>query len=101
MKRRWSRSVMLTSILVVAAVLLPYRSAAVRATPKPAPQAANIAPMKFHHVHLLSTDPKAAADWYLTPFAKTATRTTFNGFEAVKTGNVYILFTKVSKPPKS
>jgi Glyoxalase/Bleomycin resistance protein/Dioxygenase superfamily len=101
MNRRLARPVILAALLVGAAVLLPYRSARVSATPKPAPQATNIAPMKFHHVHLLSTDPKAAADWYLRPFAKTATRTTFNGFEAVKTGNIYLLFTKVSKAPKS
>src|SRR6266568_2608748 len=39
-----------------------------------------------------------AAAYYPKPFA-TATKTTFNGFEAVKTGNIYILFTKVSTPP--
>jgi catechol 2,3-dioxygenase-like lactoylglutathione lyase family enzyme len=55
--------------------------------------------MHFHHVHLNSTDPKAAADYYPKPFAATATRTTFNGFEAVKTGNLYLLFTKVGAPP--
>ena len=57
--------------------------------------AAAIEPLHFHHVHLNSVDPKAAADYYPKPFAKSATRTTFNGFEAVKTGNIYILFTKV------
>ena len=61
--------------------------------------AATIEPLHFHHVHLNSVDPKAAADYYPKPFAKSATRTTFNGFEAVKTGNIYILFTKVNTPP--
>ncbi len=55
--------------------------------------------IKFHHVHLNSTDPAAAAAYYTRPFAVTATRTTFNGLEAVKTGNLYILFTKVATPP--
>jgi glyoxalase/bleomycin resistance protein/dioxygenase superfamily protein len=55
--------------------------------------------LHFHHVHLNSVDPKAAAEYYPKPFAETATKTTFNGFEAVKTGNVYILFTKVNTPP--
>lgn len=56
-------------------------------------------PLHFHHVHLNSVDPAAAAAYYTKPFAKTATRTSFNGFEAVKTGNIYILFTKVAAPP--
>ena len=57
--------------------------------------------MHFHHVHLNSVNPKAAAEYYPKPFAQSATKTTFNGFEAVKTGNVYILFTKVNTPPQT
>ena len=60
-----------------------------------------IEPLHFHHVHLNSVDPKAAAAYYPKPFAKTAVATTFNGFEAVKTGNIYILFTKVATPPQN
>src|SRR5256885_7691644 len=67
-----------------------------RAQDRPAPA---IEPIHFHHVHLNSVDPAAAAAYYPKPFAQSATKTTFNGFEAVKTGNVYILFTKVSAPP--
>jgi hypothetical protein len=63
---------------------------------RPAPA---VEPLHFHHVHLNSMDPKAAAEYYPKPFAKTAMKTTFNGFEAVKTGNIYILFTKVNTPP--
>jgi catechol 2,3-dioxygenase-like lactoylglutathione lyase family enzyme len=59
------------------------------------------APMHFHHVHLNSVDPKAAAEYYPKPFAATATKTTFNGYEAVKTGNLYLLFTKVGAPPQT
>ena len=63
--------------------------------------AQGIEPLKFHHVHLNSVDPKAAAAYYPKPFAQTATATTFNGFEAVKTGNVYLLFTKVATTPQN
>ena len=68
----------------------------------PAQEAAatsTVEPLHFHHVHLNSMDPKAAAEYYPKPFAKSATQTTLNGFEAVKTGNIYILFTKVNAPP--
>ena len=63
--------------------------------------AAAVEPLHFHHVHLNSTDPKAAAEYYPKPFALSATKTTFNGFEAVKTGNIYILFTKVNATPQN
>src|ERR1700691_321584 len=59
---------------------------------------AKVAPMHFHHVHLNSVDPKAAAEYYLKPFPLSTTKTAFNGYEAIKTGNVYLLFTKVNKP---
>ena len=62
---------------------------------------ASIAPMHFHHVHLNSLDPKAAAAYYPKAFPVSATATTYNGYAAVKTGNVYILFTKVSAPPQT
>ena len=64
-----------------------------------AQQTAPVAPMHFHHVHLNSVNPKAAAEYYLKPFPMSTTKTTFNGYEAVKTGNVYLLFTKVDTPP--
>src|SRR5262245_2336008 len=60
-----------------------------------------IEPLYFHHVHLNSTDPAAAAAYYPKPFALSATKTTFNGFEAVKTGNIYVLFTKVATTPQN
>ena len=59
---------------------------------------ASVEPLHFHHVHLNSVDPKAAAAYYPKPF-KSAAATTLNGFDAVKTGNIYILFTKVAMPP--
>ena len=62
---------------------------------------AAVAPMHFHHVHLNSVNPRAAAEYYPKPFPVSATKTTFNDYEAVKTGNVYVLFTKVNTPPQT
>ena len=64
-------------------------------------QAPAVEPLHFHHVHLNSVDPKAAAAYYPKPFAISATATTFNGFEAVKTGNIFILFSKVAATPQN
>jgi hypothetical protein len=66
-----------------------------------AQDAPKVEALHFHHMHLNSTDPKAAAAYYPRPFALSAAATTFNGFEAVKTGNVYILFTKVASTPQN
>jgi catechol 2,3-dioxygenase-like lactoylglutathione lyase family enzyme len=63
--------------------------------------AAKIEPLHFHHVHLNSTNPPAAAEYYTKPFAQSATKTMFNGIDAVKTGNVYLLFTKVAATPQN
>src|SRR6266404_6378464 len=60
---------------------------------------AKVEPLHFHHVHLNSTNPPAAAEYYTRPFAQSATKTTFNGLDAVKTGNIYLLFTKVASTP--
>jgi len=74
--------------------------AALLAMARPAAQApAKPAPMHVHHVHLNSMNPKAAAAYYPKPFSLSAIATTFNGIDAVKTGNVYLLFTKVATPP--
>jgi hypothetical protein len=90
---------MLRLALVLALVAPAVASIVMRQPAFAQAPAGGVEPLHFHHVHLNSVDPKAAADYYPKPFAKSATRTTFNGFEAVKTGNVYILFTKVTAPP--
>ena len=64
-------------------------------------QTPKVAPMHVHHVHLNSVDPAKAAAYYPKPFALTATKTTFNGYGAVKTGSVYLLFTKVATTPQN
>src|SRR3954469_6145452 len=71
------------------------------AAPHAQDSAANVEALHFHHIHLNSTNPKAAAAYYPKPFALSATATTFNGFEAVKTGNVYVLFTRVASTPQN
>jgi len=62
---------------------------------------AKVEPLHFHHVHLNSTNPPVAAEYYIKPFALSATKTTFNGLDAVKTGNIYLLFTKVAATPQN
>jgi catechol 2,3-dioxygenase-like lactoylglutathione lyase family enzyme len=55
--------------------------------------------IRFHHVHLNSVNPDAAADYYTKVFT-TSVKTTFNGSVAVKTVNgPYLLFAKVNTPP--
>ncbi len=66
-----------------------------------AQEPAKVEPLHFHHVHLNSVNPTAAAEYYSKPFAQSATKTTFNGLEAVKTGNIYLLFTKVPTKPQN
>ena len=83
--------------LVIILVIVAIGLAAPRAQEAPA----KVEPLHFHHMHLNSTDPAAAAAYYPKPFALSATKTTFNGFEAVKTGNVYVLFTKVATTPQN
>ncbi len=89
-------------ISAAALVALVFAFVAARVTaPLAQGQPAAVEPLRFHHVHLNSVDPKAAADYYPKPFAKTATSTTFNGYEAVKTGHIYLLFTKVATTPQN
>ena len=56
---------------------------------------------KFHHLHLNSTDPGAAINFYTTQFPSTS-RGSWGGFPALKSPNdVMVLFTKVDTPPVS
>lgn len=52
----------------------------------------------FHHLHLNSTNPDAAIAFYLRQFPN-ATKTIVAGLPALKAGQIYILFTKVTTPP--
>jgi catechol 2,3-dioxygenase-like lactoylglutathione lyase family enzyme len=73
----------------IAAGCLVFALAAHAQTPLPAPG--------FHHLHLNSTNPDAAIDFYAKQFPSSS-RTTFAGAPALKIGKAYILFTKVSTP---
>ena len=56
---------------------------------------------KFHHLHLNSTDPDAAIDFYTRQFPSTS-KGSWGGFPALKSPNdVMVLFTKVDTPPVS
>ena len=87
------------TVFVVLAILVATSPATYGPVLAQAP--AKLAPMHVHHVHLNSMNPKAAAEYYPKPFAVSAAKTTFNGYEAVKSGNVYLLFTKVDTPPQT
>jgi catechol 2,3-dioxygenase-like lactoylglutathione lyase family enzyme len=56
---------------------------------------------KFHHLHLNSTDPDAAIEFYTRQFPSTA-KGNWGGFPALKSPNdVLVLFTKTDTPPTS
>jgi catechol 2,3-dioxygenase-like lactoylglutathione lyase family enzyme len=60
-----------------------------------------LATPKFHHLHLNSTDPDTAIDFYVRQFPSTA-KGNWGGFPALKSPNdVLVLFTKVGTPPTS
>jgi catechol 2,3-dioxygenase-like lactoylglutathione lyase family enzyme len=60
-----------------------------------------LATPKFHHLHLNSTDPDTAIDFYVRQFPSTA-KGNWGGFPALKSpNNVLVLFTKVDTPPTS
>jgi catechol 2,3-dioxygenase-like lactoylglutathione lyase family enzyme len=54
----------------------------------------------FHHVHLNSTDPAKAIDFYTRTFEVTR-KTAVAGFEAVQSENIYLLFNRVARPPSA
>ncbi len=68
------------------------------ACPARSQEAETLPPPGFHHLHLNSTDPDAAIDFYVKSFQSTS-RSTWDGKPALKAGKVYILFDKVKTPP--
>ncbi|MFN0121485.1 MAG: VOC family protein, partial [Blastocatellia bacterium] len=54
--------------------------------------------VRFHHVHLNTTDPGKTADFYTRTFDVTK-KTTLAGFAAVQSEDMYLLFDKAGKPP--
>jgi len=63
-------------------------------------QTASLPAPGFHHLHLNATNPEAAIAFYARQFPSTMA-STFAGKPALKTGNVWVLFNKVSAPPKT
>ena len=58
-----------------------------------------LAAPRFHHLHLNSTDPEAAIDFYVRQFPTTS-RTSWGGLPALASPNdVLVLFTRVATPP--
>src|SRR5262245_53192729 len=74
------------TVFFLAPVLAPW----IEAQDLPAPG--------FHHLHLNSTNPDAAIDFYTRQFPSTS-KSSFAGAPALKTGKYYVLFTKVNAPP--
>ncbi len=54
----------------------------------------SVAPARFHHVHLNSTDPAKAIDFYIRTFDVTK-KTTLAGFDGIQSENIFLLFNKV------
>src|ERR1017187_196242 len=61
-------------------------------------RAQTLPPPGFHHLHLNSVDPDAAIEFYTRQFPSTA-RASYAGAPALKSGPVWVLFTKVKTPP--
>src|SRR3984893_9317885 len=81
--------------LVVALVCMIFAPASRAQTKSPA----DALPVPgFHHLHLNSMNPDAAIEFYMRQFPST-TKASVAGFPALKAGQVYVLFTKVSAPP--
>jgi len=55
-------------------------------------------PVRFHHIHLNSTDPAKAIEFYTSTFDLTK-KTTVAGFDGIQSENIYLLFNKVMAAP--
>lgn len=81
---------LLTTLLLTLTASWPNRSARTQEKPP--------APPLFHHLHLNSTAPEAAIQFYTRTFDVTK-RTQLAGWEAVQSENIFLLFDKVNKAP--
>jgi catechol 2,3-dioxygenase-like lactoylglutathione lyase family enzyme len=54
----------------------------------------------FHHVHLNSTDPSKAIDFYTRTFDATK-KTRMAGFDGIQSEKIYLLFNHVKSPPSA
>jgi catechol 2,3-dioxygenase-like lactoylglutathione lyase family enzyme len=77
------------TVLAIAAMVSTNPNAQSDALPAPG----------FHHLHLNSTNPEKAIDWYVKAFPVNS-KVTWGGQPALKSpNNVLILFNKVDQPP--
>ncbi|MFN0087025.1 MAG: VOC family protein [Blastocatellia bacterium] len=84
-------------LIALVATALAYAQSAQDAKPQPP---APFLDAHWHHLHLNTTDPKGAIDFYTSKFA--AEKARFAGLvDAVWTQKSWMLFTKVSQPPVS
>jgi catechol 2,3-dioxygenase-like lactoylglutathione lyase family enzyme len=91
---RLMRNTALGLVLIVAGALVSSGQAGVIAQ-----AGSTLGVPGFHHMHLNSTNPDAAIDFYTRQFASTS-RTTWGGMPALSSpNNVLILFTRVNTPP--
>jgi len=51
---------------------------------------------KYHHIHINSTNPERSLDWY-AKYWPSGTRTTVAGFPAFRGGDLYLIYSNVSK----
>ena len=86
------RLALLVLLLLTVSVPVPSRQSNDAPTQQPA------ASTKFHHVHLNSTDPAKAIDFYTSTF-DVAKKSPLAGFDAVQSEQIYLLFDRVNKPP--
>jgi catechol 2,3-dioxygenase-like lactoylglutathione lyase family enzyme len=91
-------------LLAVTAILHAQAAPQAQPTPQAQPQVATPAQPStllahFHHVHLNTTDPAAAVNFYGTKF-ESEKRKFLGVADAVWSHNVWLLFTKVGAAPK-
>jgi predicted enzyme related to lactoylglutathione lyase len=84
------RLLFLISILLS---LIPPVQQSTGGTPQETSKAAS-----FHHVHLNSTDPSKAIDFYTQTFDVTR-KTQLAGFDGIQSEKIHLLFNKVMSPP--
>jgi catechol 2,3-dioxygenase-like lactoylglutathione lyase family enzyme len=81
-----------TVVCLLASLVFPAAAALAQQTAPAQPTA------RFHHVHLNTTNPAAAVDFYASHFK--ARKEKFAGTsDAIWTGDSWLLFTKVATPP--
>src|SRR2546422_2420511 len=90
----------LLPLLVAVATLLAYPDVAADRANPPGGGTANgeLAAPGFHHIHLNAADPGAEIAFYTQHFPST-TRGELFGSPAVKAGPLWVVITKVPKPP--